>query len=115
MEKNKLLQQLAQSILSQKVVSNATVDFVMKQSRRDIKTLLSYLRSEYHKMTVEVTSARTLSGDAQKKIESRYQDKNIVYNINEKLGGGIIVRDNDDVYDFSARAFLNMTIEKLRA
>lgn len=110
-----LLKKIAKRVIHDNAISNETAKRLITQlTRREKKELLQYLRNEYAMNTVTVTTAEKPSSDVTKTILSTFKDKNIVYNVDEKITGGIVIQVNDDVFDASIRNYLAQTIEQLQ-
>ena len=111
---NSLLKKLAQSIVDSGSVDSTGKKFILsKLSRAEWKTFLFYLRELMRRNSVTIVSADMLSPEHMKKIKSLYKTKKIEFKVDEKIIGGLIIRNNDDIYEASFKNMVDQTIYKL--
>jgi F0F1-type ATP synthase delta subunit len=109
------IKKLAHHTIVDGTVNSKVAEYVLKNLlRADVKSYLFYLKQEISKRTVYVTSAQTLEEVDQKQIATLFADRDIKFETNEKLGGGLVIRTNDTIMDASLKGTIEATIEKLR-
>jgi len=112
---NPLLKKLAQSIVDSGSVDLAVKKFILnKLNRSELKTFLFYLSILMRKNSVTVISADTFSADHKNRIHSLYKPKNADFQVDDKIIAGLIIKNNDDVYDASFKNMVDLTINKLK-
>jgi hypothetical protein len=110
---DKQLRDLAFAIVKSKKVDASLIDsFVSKLSTHDTEKLLGFLKIAQAKNTITVTSAEN-TPTLVEYFEKRFADKNIIFQTDDTIGGGVIVKIGDDVYDYSVRNYINTTISRL--
>lgn len=83
-------------------------------NKQDLKTFLHYYKASLSKKRIYVTSAKEVSSENIKNIQKLYSDKEIIVTLDENLGAGIKLQQDDLVVDFTFKKYINDTIEKLK-
>jgi F0F1-type ATP synthase delta subunit len=108
------LRELAYAIVDEgKVNSDAFNMVLQKLTSKQTEKFLTFLKAAQEKNTVTVTTAN--ESDAVKKyFDTKYKNMQIIYNTDDTIGGGVIVKVADDVYDYSVRNYISNTITKVQ-
>jgi F0F1-type ATP synthase delta subunit len=110
---DKQLRDLAFAIIRTKKVDETLVDgLIAKLSAKDIEKFLSYLRIAQEKNTITITTVYA-DPSISRFFEKKYADMQISYKTDDTIGGGVIVKIADDVYDYSVRNYISTTIDRL--
>lgn len=97
-------------------VSRDIEEYVLtKMSKQELKDFLKYLKMELDKKRVYVISSEAVSKENLSLIKRKFEGKRIVETLDKSLGGGLKIRDNDLVIDFSFKKFINDTIERIKS
>lgn len=110
---DKELKQLARLVVEEKVDTKKVESIVAKLADKDLKVFLKFLKQAIARNTVTVASADSITKEVALYFEKKYIGKRIVYSQNEELGAGVVVKIDDDVYDYTVRNYLATTIANL--
>lgn len=110
---DKQLRDLAFSIVKTQSVNKDQINSLIGSlSTDELRKLLNYLKLAHKSNLITVTIA-----DDDKNIKDyiarQFPDKKITYHVDDKIGGGVIVKIGDDVYDYSVKNYINTTINRL--
>ena len=112
---NKKIKKLAQIESEKNAITKDISKFVIEYiEKKELKVFLNYYKSALDKKTVHIKSAEKISASKIKEFESIYKNKDIVFSVDEELGGGFILRENDSVVDFTVKDYINKTIDSLK-
>lgn len=107
------LRELAFSIVQAKKVDKKILDsFLSKLTHADVEKFLGYLRTATQKNTITVTTTEK-SEQLEEYLNKNYKNMYVNYQIDDTIGGGVIVKIADDVYDYSVRNYIATTIDNL--
>ncbi|HRN96539.1 MAG TPA: F0F1 ATP synthase subunit delta [Candidatus Levybacteria bacterium] len=110
---DKQLRDLAFAIVRSKKVETTTIDSLLSQlSTKDTKKFLSHLRTALEKNTVSITATEK-TPELTSYFEKKFADMHIIHQTDDTIGGGVIVKIADDVYDYSVRNYIATTINHL--
>lgn len=110
----KLIKELAISMAKTKTTKE-TASFVLKRlTKEELKDFLFVYKNEINKNKVTILSASILPSQSKEEIESKFANKDIFYEIDDSIGGGIKVRENDVISDFTFKNIINQTISALK-
>lgn len=110
---DKQLRDLAFAIVKeQSIDKKRVVSLVNSLSTNELRTFLRHLQVAQAAQTVTVT---TVSDNPQLKeyFAKNFADKHIVFKKDDTIGGGVIVKVGDDVYDYTVRNYIDTTINRL--
>jgi F0F1-type ATP synthase delta subunit len=108
------LRELAITIVHDgKVNAEAFNSLLKKLSAKQSEKFLSYLKAAQEKNTVTVTTFEN-SDVVKTYFDGKYKNMQIIYKTDDTIGGGVIVKIADDVYDYSVRNYINNTITKVQ-
>ncbi len=109
------IKKLAQIAAEKPQIPRDVEEFVLtKMSKQELKDFLKYFRLELDKKRVYVVSSDAISKDNLNSLKKQYADKELIESLDQTIGGGIKIKDNDLVIDFSFKTFINDTIEKIK-
>lgn len=109
------IRKLAQIAASQSTMPRDVEEFVLKHmSKNELKDFLKFFKIELDKRRVYVISSDTLSGSVLNDLKDKFKDKEMVLSIDESLGAGLKIKDNDMVIDLSFQKYINDTIDELK-
>lgn len=110
---DKQLRDLAFAIVQAKKVDARIIESLLsKLSAKDTEKLLKFLRIAQEKNMITVTTAVTTASICEY-FDKKYADMQITYQTDDTIGGGVIVKIADDVYDYSVRNYIDITINRL--
>lgn len=110
---DKQLRDLAFSITKTDSVSkNQINNLINALSTEDLRKLLKYLKLAQKSNTITVTAASD-DKDLKALVSKQFDSKQINYQVDDTIGGGVIVKIGDDVYDYSVKNYINTTINRL--
>lgn len=110
---DKQLRDLAFAIVKEQTVNSKHIESLVDSlSVKELRTFLRYLRLAQDAQTITVTTASD-TPELKKYIAKNFADKHIVYTTDETIGGGVIVKIGDDVYDYTVRNYIDTTIKRL--
>lgn len=72
-----------------------------KLTRKELKEYIRLLKQEENKKIVTVTAPKELSEEEKKMFENLFSKKELVYNTDQKMIGGIKITDGDVEYEIS--------------
>jgi F0F1-type ATP synthase delta subunit len=108
------LRELAYAIVADGKVNSEAFNAVLeKLSTKQTEKFLTFLKSAQEKNTITVTTA-TESDAVKKYFDTKYKNMQINYKTDGTIGGGVIVKIADDVYDYSVRNYINNTVTKVQ-
>ena len=107
----KLAQLAAAHDLIPKDIEQYVLTSLLKQ---DLKDFLRYYREELDNKRVYIQSPKALTADENDLITKMYKGKDLVVTLDDELGAGLLLRENDMIIDFSFRGYINGTIDKLK-
>lgn len=113
MKKDKL-KELAKSIAQEKSISREVEKFLLSLSRANLKFFARQYREELKRNSTYITSASQLNADSVKELEGIFKNKRLIADIDESLGAGIRIEDNDNIIDFTFKKYINDTIDMLK-
>lgn len=109
------IKKLAQLAANNKSIPKDIEEFVLTiLSKQELKDFLSYYKFELDNKRLYVTAAKELSTHEKTLLESLFNNKELVIDIDNSLGAGLLLKNNDIVIDFSFRGFIDETITKLK-
>lgn len=112
---NQKIKKLAQIAAEKSEVPKDIEKFVLtKMSKKELKDFLRYFRLELDRKRVYIVSSDEISKENMSILKKQYLDKEIIESLDQTIGGGIKIKDNDMVIDFSFKSYINDTIEKIK-
>lgn len=116
MYSNKKLKKLAHIASENDKIPEDITEFVLKRlSKKELKDFLYFYKAELEKKRVYVYAAVKLSVKELTDLKSLYKNKEILPIIDGSLGGGLRIKEDDMVVDFTLKNYINETIEKLKS
>jgi hypothetical protein len=113
---NEEIKKLVKLTLKEKSVDQELAGFVLnKLSRKELITYLRLVRAAVDRNTVKIVSNETISQKLRSQIESKFQDKVVIFEQNKSIGPGIQAIFNDSVIDLTFEGFLNQTVTSLKS
>lgn len=85
-----------------------------KLKKNDLKIYLRRIIKINAEKTVIVTTAENLKKEIKNKIENMFKNKKIDYEINPKLGGGIMIKDNDMIINYTINGIINTKMKQIQ-
>ena len=115
MYNNKKLKKLAHLATETNHVPDDISEFVQKcLSKKELKEFLFYYKLALAEKRVYIFSPLPLSEMDMRALKDIYKDKEILSVIDKTLGGGLKIKENDMIVDFTFKNYINDTIEKLK-
>lgn len=112
----KELKELAKLIVGNDKISTKVGEYVLNNiSRKELKDLLFYLKSEAKKRKVVIKTAESADEELRAKLSKTFEGKIVEFTEDEGLGGGIVIEDGDDTIDFSVKNLIKKTIDELKS
>jgi len=100
---NQIIKELAKSSIDNKgEISEKVTDYVLnKFNKKELKFYLRRLKKISKEQNVTVKYEGELPSNLKREIKEMYLGKNVNFVKEEKLGGGILIIDNDMVVDYT--------------
>jgi F0F1-type ATP synthase delta subunit len=115
MYNNKRLKKLAEIAVQNDKIPEDISEYVLQYlSKKELKEFLYFYKAALEKKRVHVFSSVELSKEELLKLKEVYKGKDILTVIDNTLGGGLKIRENDMTIDFTFKNYINETIEKLK-
>src|SRR5579871_3012779 len=106
------LKQLAQISIQNGIINEAVIDFVMHTlNRTQLKTFVRYLKNEREKNTITVKTAEPLNNTTTQQLENVFQNKEVTFKEDPRLGAGIYIHAGDNIIDLTLKTSINQTIK----
>lgn len=114
--KKREIKELAKLLVANDKIAPKTAEYILNNlSKKDLKDLLFSLRVEGQKRRVVIKTSEEIDDSTKMQLEERFDGKDIVWEEDENLGGGIIIEDADDTMDFSMRSLIKKTVDELKS
>lgn len=115
MHNEKKLKKLAVIAAENKTIPSEIEQFVLtKLNKKELKTFLHFYRLALSKKRLYVTTPFPISNDELENLKNLYKNKEIINSIDESLGAGIKLKNDDLVIDFTFKKYINDTIDILK-
>lgn len=111
---NKDIKQLAKSMAKNAITKDVSSYILKRLTKEELKTFLYSFKNEVNKHQVIISTSGTPSATLKKNLEKKYAPRKIHYVINENLGGGIKIQENDIVTDYTFQNIVHQTINALK-
>lgn len=109
------IKKLAQLAAANKSIPKDIEEFVLtKLSKQELKDFLSFYRYELDNKRLYVAASKELSASEKTMLAGLFHNKELIVDIDKSLGAGLIIKNNDIVFDFSFRGLIDETITKLK-
>lgn len=109
-----LLKQLAQATYTDGIINEKVSEFAIAElSNKDLKRYEFYLKQILKQNTVRITSAIELDNDTKTELEKKIIGKNFFYAVDQKLGGGIVIENNDNILDASVKGMIHQVVKNV--
>lgn len=113
MNKN-IIKKLAKLTLYKNVLQQEVIEIIINNlSKAELKKYIFYVKQLIEQNTVYVKTADLLDDITKKRIETMFEGKNFVFSVDEEIGGGFKITDNDNTIDLTIRGMLEQTAIKL--
>jgi F0F1-type ATP synthase delta subunit len=90
-------------------------EFVLTQlGKQELKIFLGFYKKALTKKRVYITSSDHVSDEIIKTLKGIYKDKEILTTVDESLGAGMKLTEDDTIIDFTFKKYINDTIEELK-
>lgn len=83
-------------------------------TKQELKDFLRYYKSALEKKRVHITTSTLVSNMEMANLKEQFKNKSLIISEDKTLGGGIRIRENDTIIDFTFKKYINDTIEKLK-
>ncbi len=108
------LRQLAQYLAKSNKIKKSDTRFILsKLDPKDLRILLSCLKDEVQKNTLELTISDKLSSTLLKKLQDMFQVNNINVYEDASLGAGMKVKQYDMIYDLSVKSQVEFVVSEI--
>lgn len=107
---DKNLQTLTHIIVDQGISRKGTEYILKKLKRTDKKVLLQKIKLGIQKNKLTVTTSQILDAKTQNMLKETFRKTKIETIVDPSLGAGMIIQDNDTIYDMSIKGRLEHTI-----
>ncbi len=112
---DKELRNIAYAIVAQQIVDKKKMNALIERlSVEELRTFVKYLKDALARNTITVTAAAEASDEIKKFFDTKYKDKRVLYQKDESIGGGLVVKIEDDVYDYSVKNYIETTVNTLQ-
>lgn len=113
---NQFIKNLASATFNDDASINSEIaDYALgKLKKNDLKIYLRRITKLNAEKTVIVTTAENLKTEIKNKIENMFKNKKINYEINPKLGGGIMIKDNDMIINYTINGIINAKMKHIQ-
>lgn len=109
------IKKLALIAANEKVMPKDISEYVLKiMTKQELKDFLKFYKSALQKRRVYVESSNILSMNTLSDLRKIFKNKDILSSVNENLGAGIKIIQDDIIIDFTFKKYINDTIEKLK-
>ncbi len=100
---NQVIKNLAnESIDSKGQVDVKIANYVLQKfNKKELKIFLRRLKKTHMERSVIIKFDGNMTNEIKKEIENMYKNKTVSYEKDEKLGGGIIILDNDMTVNYT--------------
>ena len=110
---DKQLRDLAFAIAKEQTAQTKHIESLIESlSVKELRIFLHYLHLAQNAQTITVTTTSD-TPNLTDYFAKNFADKHIVYKTDNSIGGGIIVKIGDDVYDYTVRNYIDTTIDRL--
>ncbi len=83
-------------------------------TKQELKDFLRNYRNALDKKRVYITTSTDVSQNEIKELLPNLKGKELILSHDESLGGGIKIRQEDTITDYTFRKYIDDTIEKLK-
>ena len=106
---NQIIKELAKSSIDNKGdVSEKVIDYVLnKFNKKELKFYLRRLKKISNEQNVTVKYEGELTLELKREIKDMYLGKNVNFVKEEKLGGGILIIDNDMIVNYTVSSMID--------
>ncbi len=110
---DKQLRDLAFAIVKQQSIKKDEVNKLLDSlSDKQLRNFLYFLRVAQDSNKIEITTTSD-SPKLDDYFAKNFPDKQISYKTDDTIGGGVVVKIGDDVYDYTVRNYIDTTIQRL--
>lgn len=100
----KLINEMVQASLTKNKIDGAKVDEIARHLKRnELKSYLRALKIYNNKNSITIITARPVGKDVQKDLASKFDKKEINYEIDSEKLFGVEIIDGDMIYDNTLR------------
>lgn len=112
---NRYIKELAGATLSSNgEVNNKIAGFILnKLTKKELKVFLRKLKKINNESNVKVRYEGNMTVEIKKTIQQMYLDKNIIYEKDDNLGGGIMIIDNDMIVNYTVGGILDSRMKAI--
>ena len=109
------IKRLVELTVSEGKVNNEVRRFVLSRlSRNNLRHYLIYLKKELKSRKVFVRSAGIPAPALKIKIDETFKSREIFYEIDKSLGGGLQIEHGDDLIDINMKKMIEKTLYNIR-
>jgi F0F1-type ATP synthase delta subunit len=83
-------------------------------TKQELKDFLRSYKNALDKKRVYISTSTSLTKNEVAKLLPQFTDKELILTTDETLGGGIKIKQDDTIMDFTFKKYINDTIEKLK-
>lgn len=113
---NQLIKKLAINTFNKDVSINSKIAnyALSKLKKNELKIYLRRIVKLNSEKTVIVTTAEDLKNKTKNNIESMFKDKKINYKVDPKLVGGIMIKDNDMIVNYTIDGIIDSKMKQIQ-
>ncbi len=83
-------------------------------TKQELKDFLRNYKSALDKKRVYIATSTDIPKSEITKLLPQFKDKELILSTDKALGGGIRIKQNDTITDFTFKKYIDDTIEKLK-
>ncbi len=110
------IKKIANLSISNGVLNRNVTSYVLKNlGRQELILYLRFIKRIISENSVRVQSQETLTPIMKSLIEQKFKNKDIYYEVDENVGEGIKVIENDTVFDFTLNGYMDTALNNLKS
>ncbi len=110
------IKKIANLSIDNGVLNRQVTSFVLKNlGRQELILYLRFLKKIISENSVRVQSQQTLTPLMRSFIQQKFKDKDIYYEVDETVGEGIKIIENDTVVDLTLKGYMDTALNNLKS
>lgn len=114
MNKQQIVKLVGLTFVHGEIDENVAIYVLQKLNKNELKIYSRYLKNEIEKNKVIITTSEKLSTEDTKKFKDFFPGKNVFFETDAALGGGIKVKTQNDIIDLSIKNYIDNTINSVK-
>lgn len=109
------IKRLAQMAAENDTIPQDIEKFVLEVlTKQELKDFLRNYKNSLDKKRVYISTSTKIERNEISKLLPQFKNKELILTIDETLGGGIKIKQDDTIIDFTFKKYIDDTIEKLK-